>query len=222
MIIFITSTLKTLLGLVCVIIVVIVINMIVLLLKRMLELRSKKASFYFFPIAGFMRYMRQDLNKTGDFQYRVKHYRELYPGKTHEITNLGSNAVIMLRDHRYIKEFLNKPGLYEKHVLFRILKIMVRDSLPLAEGDIWKKHRKIVSSCFHYEFLTKNIEVVRQVATEFLGKISTGNDTIHFLAVAKMQEITGEVIGRIFFGEKLINYKFQGNTLTASMPSLAT
>ena len=185
----------------------------------MLELRSEKASFYFFPMIGFRRYMRQSLNQKGDFLYKVKHYREQYPGKSYEITNLGSNAVIMLRDHRYTKEFLSKPGLYEKHVLFRILKVIAKDSLPLAEGDIWKKHRKIITSCFHYAVIANNIEVVRQVVTEYLDKISFENE---FPVVAKMQEITGEIIGRIFFGRKMIDYRFKGNSLAVALAKLAT
>ena len=216
---FILPTLKALLGLFCLLAGMILIKLVIFPLKRMLELRSEKASFYFFPMIGFRRYMRQGLNEKSDFLYKVKHYREQYPGKSYEITNLGSNAVIMLRDHRYTKEFLSKPGLYEKHVLFRILKVIAKDSLPLAEGDIWKKHRKIVTSCFHYEFIASSVEVIRQVATEYLDKISTESE---FPVCAKMQEITGEIIGRIFFGRTMSNYKFKGNSLAVALAKLTT
>jgi len=187
----------------------------------MRELKHPDASFYFFPGIGFNRYMRQDLKTKGDILYSIKHYKENHPKKRFEVTNLGSSATILLRDSELIREFVNKPALYEKIHVFRTMSLLTGNGLAFAEGDVWKAHRKIVSSCFHFEFLTSNISNIMGIINEFLDKIPPQGEK-NFPVVTKMQEITGDVIGRLFFGEKLSSYTFQGKGLTLALADLAT
>jgi len=187
----------------------------------MRELNRPDASFYFFPGIGFNRYMRKDLQTKDDFLYSVKHYKENHPNQKFEVTNMGSSVTIMLRDPELIREFVNKPALYEKHHVFRTIKLLSGTGLAMAEGDVWKAHRKIVSSCFHYEFLTSNISNMMRIINEFLDKIPHQGYE-NFPVVMKMQEITGDVIGRLFFGEKLSSYTFKGKSLTLALADLAT
>ena len=197
-----------------------IIRYVLLPLKRMYELRSPNASFYFFPGIGFNRYMKRDLKEKGDFLYSIKHYRDTHQNEKYEVTNLGGSVTIMLRDPEYIKAFVSKPAFYEKHHILRALKELTGSGLLMAEGETWKTHRKIISSSFHYEFLTNNTQNIMAIIKEFLDKIKP-TDYQNFPIASKMQEITGDVIGRLFFGEKLSNYTFKGKSMTLALAQLS-
>jgi len=215
------SIAKTAMTIITILVSLFIIKFVLTPLKRMFELKRSDASFYFFPGIGFNRYMRNDLKTKGDFLHSIKHYKENHPNKKFEVTNLGSSVTIMLRDPDLIKEFVNKPALYEKHHVFRVIKMLTGTGLPMAEGDTWKIHRKIVSSCFHYEFLTSNTNNIMNIINEFLDKI-TPQDYQNYPITLKMQEITGDVIGRMFFGERLSNYTFKGKSMTLALAQLGT
>ena len=93
--------------------------------------------------------------------------------------------------------------------------------LLLAEGETWKRHRKIVSNSFNYDFLRSNIGLVQSTTKEFLSAL-TPEDFTGYLAITKIQEITGEILGRIFFGKNLNQYTFEGKPITIALAELVS
>jgi len=83
----------------------------------------------------------------------------------------------------------------------------------MSEGDVWKRHRKIISNSFHYESLKANITTIKNTTLEFLDK-TTPEEHQNYSVINKIQEITGEIVGRIFFGKNLNSYALEGKPLT--------
>ena len=87
------------------------------------------------------------------------------------------------------------------------------NGLVFAEGSKWKKHRKILSSAFHYEFLKDIIPMLVNICDEFLDKLQN-KDTKNIAIAEAFTEITGEIVGRVFFGEKFSEYNIRGIPIT--------
>jgi len=80
---------------------------------------------------------------------------------------------------------------------------IAKEGLLNIEGENWRRHRKIISSVFHYEFLKQMTPVVIQTANEFLDKLAQKDDLKNQNIMNEMQKITGEIVARIFFGNSL-------------------
>ena len=112
-----------------------------------------------------------------------------------------------------------KPNNYKKADFAQTLIPLLGNGLLLAEGATWKYHRKVVSNSFNYEFLKSNVGLIQNTAQEFFEKL-TPNQCSNYVAIKEIQKITGEVIGRIFFGEKLNEYTLEGKPLTVVLATL--
>ena len=176
---------------------------------------------HFFPVLGFLAVMRKDLRERHDILASIKEFSRENPGKKIFASSIGRNISIMLRDTQYIREFLQKQHLYEKSEVIRALLPLIGTGLVLAEGDTWKRHRKVISNSFHYEFIKDNIPLVQNTTREFLDGLSK-SDYDNYSAIGKVQEITGEIVGRIFFGENLNSYKYEGKLLTVALAEIIT
>lgn len=193
--------------------------LIILPLIRMNRYRRPDSTFYFFPLLGALNYMRKDQRERKDIQASNRDYKNKNPDKKFEITNFGTKAFILLRDPQLVKEFTQKPGNYEKHQLFQTMKLLFGNGLIITEGEVWKRHRKIISSSFHYEFLKNNTKMIQSTTKEFFDKISE-EEMKNYDLMRHIQAITGEIVGRLFFGEKLNDYQFEGKPLTAALADL--
>jgi len=142
-----------------------------------------------------------------------------FPNEKALVTNVTARVMIMLRDTQYAKEFSLKQNLYKKSSHGDVMKSLLGTSLVFAEGDLWKRNRRIISNHFHYEFLKENVSVMQATTKEFLNKITT-YEYEDFPALTKFQEITGEIVGRIFFGESFNSYTFAGKQLTLALANI--
>jgi len=193
---------------------------VVLPLLRMRQYKRPDSTSYFFPIVGAYKYMHDDLQNRGDILARIKDFKRTNPNQRFEVTNLATNAVIRLRDPELIKEFLQKPFNYKKHYILTVLVPLAGQSLGLTEGDVWKRRRKVISTAFHYEFLKENTKLIQQTVREFFDKITLA-DYNNLDIIQRLQEITSEVMGRVFFGDSLHKYQFEGKSLTRGLAELS-
>jgi cytochrome P450 family 4 subfamily V len=143
------------------------------------------------------------------------------PNEKYMVTNLQSDVLISLRDTQYLKDFLQKQNLYTKTKFLDILRLVAGTGLVTAEGDVWKRHRKIISNSFHYEFIKTNVPMIQETTREFLSGLKP-EDMKAYNVIPKVQEITGEIVGRIFFGKHLNSYTFEGKPLTLALADLMT
>mmetsp|Transcript_25078 Transcript_25078/g.22141 ORF Transcript_25078/g.22141 Transcript_25078/m.22141 type:complete len:236 (+) Transcript_25078:75-782(+) len=102
-----------------------------------------------------------------------------------------------------------------KHpTLFGLSKELGENGLVLAEGKVWKKHRKLISQCFHFEFLKSITPDICKICGDMLEDLKESKNVNNLSMMDEMKKITGEVIGLIFFGEKLSGYEVNGEPLT--------
>jgi len=190
-------------------------------LKALNWYKAKGYPIYFFPILGEIYADKKSLHTKGDVMSRAKDFSKNFPNQKVQVTNLGNKPLVSLNDPLYIKEFLLKPNLYEKVGIDFIKPLVGGGGLVMSEGDVWKRHRKIISNSFHYESLKANISTIRNTTLEFLDK-TTPEEYQNYSVIHKIQEITGEIVGRIFFGENLNSYTLEGKPLTLVLASLVS
>ena len=194
---------------------------VVVPLKTIYWYKAKGYPTEFFPILGEIYEDSKCLQTKGDLLFRAKGFTKNFPNQKVQITNLGNKPLVSLNDPLYIKEFLLKPNLYQKAGIDFLKPLVGGGGLVMSEGDVWKRHRKIISNSFHYESLKANISTIRNTTLEFLNK-TTPEEYQNYSAIHKIQEITGEIVGRIFFGENLSSYTLEGKSLTLVLATLVS
>jgi len=129
---------------------------------------------YFFPFFGFAKMFRLNVEQYNDISYSRKHLLETHPGSRGVVTNFIDMPLLYLADSSLKKDyFVNKHHYYEKHPIFvsNIKNSLIereKVSLLLAEGDHWKRTRRIVSKTFHHDFIISNIpNIVKKTDTVF-------------------------------------------------------
>ena len=192
---------------------------VVLPYMRVQAYRSPEAEMLFFPILGIGKVMIQDLIKKGDIKATSREFTKKFPGKKYIVSNLGTKACITLCDPQYLKEMTQRPYVYKKHSIANGLKMIMGEGLILSDGDSWKRKRKLISSVFNYDLLKQEVGLVHNIIVEFLNKIDD-RDLENYPILDRMQEITGEAVGRIFFGEKLSSYSINGKSITTELAEL--
>ena len=199
--------------------VVIFTYLIVLPQRRMARYKKDDVVTSFHPVLGFVKTMQDDLSTKGDILASAKEFSKKYPDKKIYVSNIGPSPVVLLRDAQYIKDFLQKQSFYKKADYAKNIEPLMGAGLVLAEGEVWKRHRKMISNSFHYEFLKLNTPIAQRTTQEFLENIDP-KDYQGFEIMRRIQNITGEIVGRVFFGENLKEYKFEGKTLSAALAEL--
>lgn len=217
--IILPSITQTLLTLIVLFILYVILVHVVVPLVKINSYRREDTVTYYFPVIGFLRLLKRDFSERGDIFGGIKEFTREFPNKKLFVGNIGRNVVINLRDTQYIKEFLQKQQYYQKAEIVQALLPLVGTGLLLAEGDAWKRQRKILSNSFHYEFIKDKIPLIQSTTKEFLDALSD-QDLQQYSAIGKIQEITGEIVGRIFFGENLNNYKYEGKPLTIALAEI--
>lgn len=196
-----------------------VATFILIPMKNISFYKRQGATTYFFPVFGAVKRMLRDFESKNDLLASNRQFSKEYPNQKVLVTNQGRKTLVSLRDPKYVREFLQNPSNYEKDKSNLTLLPLAGCGLVFSEGDTWKRHRKIVSNSFNYDFLKSNTSLIRKTAQEFLDSIKP-EEYDSYSAIAKIQEITGEVVGRIFFGENLKEYTFEGKTITLGLADL--
>jgi len=154
--------------------------------------------------------MIESMRDHQDTYYDLKQKTRMNPKPNALAYNLVENAQLVLFDHEMIKQFYLQQDKYIKlPSILHILRPLMNNGVLLSEGSIWKKHRKLTSSAFNFEYLQEVIPRIVEIAEEMLGKLK-GDTHLSVNFMNKVQAITGEVVARLFFGEKFIDRKFKG------------
>jgi len=201
---------------------VFILYYIILPYKIIRSYRSKGFNTYFFPIFGEFKIWFDTFSSRGDSFAKTKESRQKFPDQKVGITNLGNKTLILIRDPQYAKDFFINPQNYKKVDVSNFgLYLVGGGGLVQYEDETWKRYRKIISNSFHYESLRSNISTIQSTAQEFFDKL-TPEDYKNYTVIPKIQEITGEVIARIFFGEHLAKYTMDGKPLTTYAAEMVT
>ena len=161
-----------------------------------------------------------ELDPTNPFS-SSKFYQECfkYPNMRLLATNLLHQVILNLTDPKLIGEFYKNGQYYEKRKIPSFLRnLYTRYGLGNAEGEEWKFQRKIISEAFHFENLAKTVPLMEETVKEFLDNIEFNHEKeVEVNIIDEFQKITGEIIGRTFFGQNLNDYKLNGRPLTLEL-----
>jgi len=116
-------------------------------------------------------------------------------------------------DPQLIREFYQRQDCYQKVRLSPQLYEIGKTGLFMAEGQVWKQHRKLISNVFHFDFIKDKIPLMVNTSRELFDKIieeNKANGLKNIDLMTEIQKITGEILGRMFFGENLNQYKING------------
>lgn len=176
----------------------------------------------FFPFIGYLLDDLKNFKKTGDLFHRLKNLTPETRAMKVIGGNLFSDTHLMILDTNMAKEIATKDLQYYKKSpqLIDPIKLITR-GITVTEGDEWKKRRKLNTSAFHYEFLRDMIPETFRTCKEFIDLLNKKSGQ-EILVAEEFKLITGDVIGRIFLGEKFNEIQFQGKGLTDFVSHLAT
>ena len=168
-----------------------------------------------------MKQSRQDAEKHGDWYYFSRKIVQEDPDCRAIVSINGPILFVNLFDPDLLKEFFKlhqqQPELYDKNLRIGVLRMFLQDGLFSAEGNIWKKHRRIDSQAFHFDFVRKQVAMIRRIAKDYISKI---NPNEQLPAISFFQEITGEVVCRTFFGSGLASQTVNGKSFSAILAEL--
>ncbi|CAN6284589.1 unnamed protein product [Urochloa humidicola] len=124
---------------------------------------------------------------------------------------IGPIPALFSIDLELIKEVLtDRTGLFAKDFMIPILKVLLGNGLILANGDHWKRHRKVVLPAFNHERIKSmsavTAEATEQMAQRWRDQILQSGAGAHQAAEIKVDrafsELTAEIIGRVAFGTR--------------------
>ena len=132
----------------------------------------------YYPILGGYGKRVNEANITGDWLSFYK--KDIQNSKgAHKLfaTNILGNAFLFLVDPDLIKDFIsNQEKNYKKAEEFIDLdKFFLGTGVATSEGEVWKKHRKIVSSAFHFDFIKSTVPIIEQVTQEVFDAVAKEN-----------------------------------------------
>lgn len=161
--------------------------------------------------------MKKDVITKGDFYHEWREVVLRDPESRAYVTVNGRILTIYLIDPELIKVYFQQHDFYEKRLGVGLMKLFLQDGLFSAEGDVWKKHRKIDSQAFHFDFVSSQISLIRKISKEFIGKIDPAEK---LSAINFFQSITGEIVCQAFFGSNLARQATGGKSFCILLAEL--
>lgn len=165
---------------------------------------------YFFPVLGAIWRGIKDAQKGCTFISSRK-ICKANPQSKCIVSNFSDRAMLYLCHPSTIEAFLSKQTqFYIKDMKYiRLFKSGIPNGLTFIEGHQWKDQRRAISSAFHYEFLSDNIPLIQEIVSNSLDKFLCEKEYHKLKLVNVIQNITGEVMGRLFFGKNIQGLKFE-------------
>jgi len=178
----------------------------------------------FLPILGEWTLLDSLALKYGDCHYLTKKAINEDLNFIGTTSPLGNKCTITLANAKLIKSFIqNETGNVIKYpnFIWPWQEFVTRTSLTFLEGEVHKRTRRILSKSFHFDFLKRNIPVMVKITNEALDDMEkSGLKDVKILE--EIGGITGETIGRTFFGFDHRKSFFRGRKITDAVFDVET
>jgi len=170
----------------------------------------------YIPILGEWGQADKIAKQYGDAQNLLVKTINADPNFVGTTSPLGDRCTVFLTNIKHIKALLqNQADNVIKHQKFiwPWKEYVTKTSITFREGDDHKRLRRILAKSFHFDYLKRNIPVISKIAKEAFDDLEiSGLNDIHPLI--EMGAITGEVIGRTFFGFDHKKAFYRGKKIT--------
>ena len=136
----------------------VILKVIVSPYLRLQYYRSQGIETSFVPLLGYFKAGFANVQKHGDFYYEWKQRPYQKVRSKNFAVNTGNIPGLWLVEPDLIKTFFNNQDPYSRkpEILVFIMEL-VGDAMVFLNGSDMKRHRKLASSAFNYEFLKKTI-----------------------------------------------------------------
>lgn len=190
-------------------------------IKPKLEInRYLKAGFtmgYFFPFLGEYLWYDQMIKKHNNFEYfRLNHLRD-HPNSKGVLTNTMDSAVLLICDTALKKDFFTKKMKYysKYQPVIECLTIYPHtQNIMSSEGEVWSKHRKILSTCFSYNFIMSTKSLIKETAINHFNNFKTLTDVE---ITNEFQTIAGSLIMKIIMGNDFCDLTYKNKTAPVAL-----
>lgn len=182
--------------------------------------RKQGCKMTFFPLLGNIKTSIDCLAKKGDFYGHWKQQTKDNP----EVHAFGGNFLdkpqLCIVNPVLIKEFFIRQDNYIKApMLADMFRLIAGEGLTVVEGAVWKRHRRIIASAFHYELLRDMVPDIVKISSQVLDDLKKEDlNNVHMAGV--FEGLAGEIVGRLFFGENFSDYRIKGKHVIAFLTDL--
>jgi len=182
--------------------------------------RQQGIPMQYSPVIGSFSQDLQNAEEKGDYYHDWIQLAKQNPRPKAMGKNVAQDAQLYLIDPEAIKQFFLNHQDYIKHPFLNALtKELGKNNLIMAEGRVWKDHRKIMSTGFHFDVLKDILPDVVKHSLELVESYRQ-KDMNNFYAIDEFRDIAGEVIGRVFFDESLNEHRMRGLPVTIFLANL--
>jgi len=173
------------------------------------------------PLAGILAAFDYNASHYGDCFYDIKKKINEDPNYKGTACPLGDACVVIITDPKTIREFSQTQAevAIKDPKLTWMFRLMHPKSYNFKEGDQHKIYRNLLSKVFHFDFLRDHIPTITQITNEVCTEIMTKNMK-NIDVLLEVGSITGEAIGRLFFGAVHRGTLFRGKRLTDIIPGI--
>lgn len=171
---------------------------------------KKQGAEVCFKIPQGIYYQRKIDTKNGDGFKWFKEIIQKNPKVRFLATHIGTTPIIYLVDPSLVKAFLSDPSKYPKSAIYEPFMPLLRHGLLLSHNTQWKKHKKTLSQTFRHEFIISQLPLMIKTTQHIFSREIEARKGKHIDILELFQQITGELVFRIFFGGELENITIEG------------
>ena len=179
-----------------------------------------------YPFKPFNSPIAQERIKNGkQFGDPFKNVKENYMNYDVVISNVGSHVFLELLNPELIQDFYgsNQHLTFQKIPVFvTILGSYIGNGLLFAEGEEWKKKKKILTNVFNHDFIVNLIPQIEEICESSMKNIEDKYEKTDYKF--EMIELTTTIFSRIviecFFGFESANELINGKSIAENMRDL--
>jgi len=114
---------------------------------------------------------------------------------------MGHMSLFLVIDPRYIRHILQENQRnYVKGVSYESLRILLGDGLLTADGDLWRRQRRLIQPAFHKQTLIGKLPIVADCVGRLIERFDQRVGGPPFDLVPEMMRLAFDVVGRTVLG----------------------
>jgi cytochrome P450 len=114
---------------------------------------------------------------------------------------MGYAPLFLIVEPRYIKHVLQEhQSNYVKGVSYQSLRLLLGDGLLTAEGDLWRRQRRLIQPAFLKQALIGKIDIVARCAWRLVERLGARLGAPPFDLVPEMMRFAFDVVGQTALG----------------------
>ncbi|KAL4467803.1 hypothetical protein ABPG74_013138 [Tetrahymena malaccensis] len=170
-------------------------------LKIMKQKYGDKIQVFFNIGDGILKEYKKDLENKND---SLAFIRDMHKNNLKAIGfNLGTKVGLSFVDPELIKQVHQNHDSFHKIDAAMAVTFLFGNSILYAKGKDWQRQRQFLGRSFHFEEIKNYLPFIKEVCQktfESINKQLSQNEQTEIHAVKICEQVTSEVVFRVFFG----------------------